>query len=139
MASRKRAPRQSGALCGSVHEDDGIDPRDFFRGGSRKTTDRKTFQLCAQVKETLGVVLAGESDEVLCGLLVASVTRAAGANRLTVTLELPPGAGKTAAAKTLEHVHRAAGRLRTAVAAAVCRRRVPELEFRIGPPAEVEP
>jgi len=140
MTSKKDTRRQLRALCGNVHEDDGVNPRDFFGGGSRKQVDRKSLQLCAQVKETLEFVLAGEcGDEVLCGLIVASVVPAAGANRLVVTVELPRGSGGPGATDVLEHLARAAGLLRTAVAAAVCRRRVPELELRVAPATEVEP
>ena len=75
MSRRKSSRRQLQALCGEVHPDDGVDPRDLFRSPTnRKVTNRKTLQLCSQVADTLNLVLSGEcADDVLQSLHVVAV------------------------------------------------------------------
>jgi hypothetical protein len=59
------------------------------------------------------------------------VTPAAGANRLLVTVDLPASAPWVTGDLARERLERAAGLLRCAVAAAIRRRRAPELAFHI--------
>ena len=140
MSRKKIAPRQLHALCGRVHEDDGVHPSILFGGKDKVARGRKSHQLGAQVREALHYALGGECDDpVLCGLFIASVEPAPGANRLIVTVEVPPSDHGPAPIEVLEHLGRASGWLRTAAAAAVCRRKMPELEFRIAPPGEDAP
>lgn len=52
-------------LCGDIHEDDGVDPREFFKTSHEsKKDDYKARQLCRQVAETLDQVLSGEARMV---------------------------------------------------------------------------
>ncbi|HND52337.1 MAG TPA: hypothetical protein PLV92_08065 [Pirellulaceae bacterium] len=93
---------------------------------------RKTLQLCRQVAETLSYVLSGEChDEQLAGLQVLAVEPAPNASQLLVTVA--PGVGETLSnpVETMARLHDAAGWLRTEVAAAITRRRAPQLLFRI--------
>ena len=49
------------AHCGEIHDDDGVDPREFCKDNShRNKKNYKVFQLCKQVAETLSLVLTGE-------------------------------------------------------------------------------
>jgi ribosome-binding factor A len=97
------------------------------------SADRKLKQLCAQVGRALNLTLTGACrDEVLQNLLVEAVEPAPDALRLQVTFtsadpDLPP-------ATALDHLERARGMLRSAVAAAIHRGKTPELAFRVLPP-----
>ena len=75
MSRRKSSRRELQSLCGEIHSDDGVDPRDLFRSPTnRKVTNRKTLQLCSQVADTLNLVLSGEcADDVLQSLHVVAV------------------------------------------------------------------
>jgi ribosome-binding factor A len=118
--------------CDQVSSEDGTDPRFFLRKPSRGVRNRKALQLCEQIGRTLSMVLAGEcGDEVLRDLTVESVVPAPNSLHLLVTLTWPPSAHQADASEILEHVHRAGGKLRTEIAAAIHRKHVPELVFRI--------
>jgi ribosome-binding factor A len=121
--------------CREVGPDDGVDPRTESRGGTPRVANRKALQLCGQVARTLQLVLAGEcGDEALRDLLVESVVPAPNSSRLLVTLTPGPTAGAAPLEEVLTRLHRAQGRLRGEVAAAINRKKVPELTFRlIGP------
>jgi ribosome-binding factor A len=120
-------------------EDDGVDPRTFFRKGERKKTNRKALQLCGEIARTVGWFLAWESgDDWLRSLTVVSVEPAPDSTRVLVTvcprfLMEPVDAGQLA-----ERLQRITGKLRTEVAAAIHRKKVPELVFRIAYSGEVE-
>ena len=82
-------------------------------------------QLCSQVAETLGEVLAGQSgDDVLRNLYVVAVVPGPDVRRLLVTVAALPGAGEGVdPAQAIERLQHASARLRYAVAAAITRRR----------------
>src|SRR5690606_16952026 len=88
MALSRKQRDAMRALCGEIHEDDGIDPRDFFRdgGGSRRKNDYATLRLCAQVRQTLELVLPGALGDAGAGVRVASVTPAPDASRLLASV-----------------------------------------------------
>jgi hypothetical protein len=120
------------SLCGAVGPDDGIDPRMRARGNERRKPNRKARQLCSQVAETLGEVLAGQSgDDVLRSVFVSSVVPAPDIGRLLVTVAALPGAGDGLDPfQVIERLQRASARLRCAVAAAITRRQAPVLDYR---------
>lgn len=129
------------ACCGEIQEDDGVDPRHFFKDHSgRNKRDRKTRQLCQQVGRTLSLVLSGEfSDEVLQSLMVESVVPAPNASQLLVTVSMASGLedapDSTVVAQRLELV---AGRLRSEVARSISRKRAPGLKFRVVAPPTMD-
>lgn len=132
MSSRKRKNAPLRALSSELGDDDGVDPREFFRPtGRRRNDQRRTGQLCRQVAETLSLVLAGEFDDPrLHNLQVVSVTAIDGSSLLVnVAYEGPPDAAH--AAEVQSRLLRVAGRLRTEVAAAITRKRAPRLVFRV--------
>jgi len=112
--------------------DDGSDPVRYHDRRRRHATasgdrpGRKALQLCGQVRDTLTTALAGSGDDVLRTLTVTAVEPAPNAGRLLVLLAAAGDPGEAD-----EHVHRAAGWLRTEVAAGITRRAVPELTFRV--------
>ena len=111
------------------------------RGESHgRSADRKAWQLCRQVAVTLDEVLAECGDGVLRGLRVVSVAPFPDASRLLVTvtsIDDRPG-GMVEAGRVLEHIERAAGHLRSEIAAAVTRKRAPVLVYQLVEPGAVE-
>jgi ribosome-binding factor A len=128
MSSRKISFQDLRSACAEPGPDDGRDPRLDRREGTGKVPNRKALQLCAQVARTLASVLAECGDDVLRDMVVESVVPAPNAVRLLVTLSLTDAAETAQAAQRLEH---ARGKLRSEVAAAVNRRRTPDLVFRV--------
>jgi len=136
MSQDKRAREQMLAHCNFIHEDDGIDPHEFFKNdrGSRKV-NRKALQLCRQVAETLEQVLSGETgDDVLAGLHVSSVVPAPDSSRLLVTLVSAIDEGRFDLRAIEKKLADSRGRLRSAIAMTITRRKTPVLAFEvIGP------
>lgn len=136
MSQDKRAREQMLAHCGSIHEDDGIDPREFFKNDrSSRKVNRKALQLCKQVAETLEQVFSGETgDDVLAGLHVSSVVPAPDSSRLLVTLVAALDDGRFDLRAVEKKLADSRGRLRSAVAMTITRRKTPVLAFDvIGP------
>jgi len=132
--SRKRSRGQdllSGAA--EIGPEDGTDPRRDHdrRGVHGKTPGRKAHQLCGQVQQALLVILPGLADEVLRNLTVVSVEPAPHSGRLLVTVAGPAPTDATDLHAVGEHLHRAAGLIRSEVARAVYRRKAPELVFHV--------
>lgn len=133
MNARKPSRRQMLASCAEIREDDGIDPRDFFRHKlNYRKADRKTLQLCAQVADTLNGLLPDCHDELLQILQVASVVPAPDASQLLVTVfpvvQLEEDVDSQ---QVLQRLNQAAGHLRSGVAAAVTRKKAPALLFQV--------
>jgi ribosome-binding factor A len=144
MEYRKPLRKDVLSSCAETRPDDGVDPRTYFRKPSHQRTNRKALQLCQQIAQTLGQVIGWESgDELLAGLTVLSAEPAPDSRRVLVTVCAPPAGGdpdrRDASNEILERLARAAGRLRTEVAGAIHRKRVPELVFRVVGPEEVQP
>jgi ribosome-binding factor A len=140
MTSKKSQRRPAPPLRSEFHDvtnygDDGVDPREFFRQGKphRRGADRKTLQLCSQVRDALNYLLGGDSaDELLALFQVAEVRPAPDASQLLVVvfpavqLAAPIDAGEI-----LGRLLTASGRLRAGVAAAITRKRAPKLLFQV--------
>jgi ribosome-binding factor A len=132
MSSRKRVRRDQCLFGGDRGPEDGIDPRLPPRPGRRGGPGRKSLQLCEQVARTLGIVLASEcDDDVLRDAMVTEVIPAPDASCLLVTLAPYPSAEAWSPVAVLERVHRHARHLRAEVAAAINRRKTPELIYRV--------
>jgi ribosome-binding factor A len=131
MSQDKRAREQMLAHCSSIHEDDGIDPREFFKTDRRsRKVNRKALQLCRQVAETLEQMFSGETgDEVLAGLHVSSVVPAPDSSRLLVTLVAAFDDRQFDLRAVEKKLADSRGRLRSAVAMAITRRKTPVLAF----------
>jgi ribosome-binding factor A len=98
--------------------------------------NHKDLQLCRQAYRTLSLALSGGcGDDVLAGLIVRAVLPAPDATRLLVWLEL--NSPVTDVADVLNRLERLKPMLRREVAHALVRKRAPELEFAVVPPAEV--
>ncbi len=140
MKSKKPSQRQILSSCNEIGSDDGVDPHTFFRKPSRKGNNRKALQLCGQIARTLSAVLAWESgNDLLQSLTVESVEPAPDSTRVLVTVGLPAPGDTAELSEVLECLHRSAGKFRFEVAAAIHRKRVPELVFRVSQRGEVNP
>ncbi len=134
MNSRKRNAKNVRALCAQMYDDDGVDPRDDKRidagvGGGRGDgkPDRKAMQLCKQAAVALQLALSElpEAGE-LAGAWVREVVPAPNTGRVRAVVVIDDASRRA----TVEHVlERSARRLRREVAAAITRRRAPELTF----------
>ena len=134
MTSKKPLGRRAPPLCSELHDDDGVDPREFFRTGKPgRKADRKTLQLCSQVRDALSFLLAGDGgDELLALFHVAEVRPAPDASQLLVIIQpaVQP-AEPIDAIEILARLQNASGRLRAGVAAAITRKRAPKLLFQV--------
>jgi len=136
MSFQKPSRKDILSSCDEISEDDGLDPRQFLRPSRPRVRNRKALQLSGQVMDTLSYTLAWECrDEVLQDLTIVSVTPAPNSSRLLVLVRQPPD---RAPALVLAHLQRASGMLRAELAAAIHRKRVPELTFQIAAPEEAE-
>lgn len=130
--------RSAAAFCDELGDDDGVDPRMFFRREDRKRDQtRKDRQLCQEVYKALVLALPLQSRQAWArGLGVVHVEPAPDASRLRVWIAfagVPTDEEVAAAREQLEH---AKGALRAEVAAAIHRKRVPELSFALDIPGE---
>jgi ribosome-binding factor A len=119
------------SLASEWGAEDGIDPRELPRRPHGPVTNRKALQLCRQVERALATLLAGAcGDAVLRDLSVISVIPAPDSTRLLVTLTFC-GPATAEPGEVLARLRRAHGLLRGEVAAAVNRRKAPELTFQV--------
>ena len=125
---KRRPPRQQiELLCGAVGPGDGLDPREDKPEVSGARHSRKTLQLCRQVERALvGILAADSGDPWLSQLSVQAVRPGPHSGRMVATLQVPQGLDPDT---VLAHLGRAAGRIRCELAAAIHRRRVPEIAY----------
>ena len=112
MSSRKHGP------------DDGAD-----RFSDSHRVDRRAQQLCREVQRTLTAALGALDDPCLSGLIVDAVEPAPDSARLLVSVM--PAPAEADPAGVLDRLRRLTGRLRAEIAAALQRKRTPELAFRL--------
>jgi ribosome-binding factor A len=92
-----------------------------------RPTDRKTLQLCAQVKDALVWVLgSATNDDRLAVCSVESVEPLPGGNRLLVKVSVPPD---VPVGDVIASLATAAPALRAEVAQSITRRKAPELVY----------
>ena len=131
MKRKQPSQKRAQALCSELDPEDGLDPRDLLRQTARKKGGRKTLQLCGQVAEAINYAFAAVcNDDVLRELGVLAVLPAPDESRLLVTVG-PTLPGPCDPAQVLAHVQQSLGKLRSEVAAAIHRKKVPELTFRV--------
>jgi ribosome-binding factor A len=139
MKPRKPSRRQLLSSCNELGPDDGVDPRTFFRKPSGRGLNRKALQLCSQISRILSAVLAWETgDDRLLGVVVESVEPAPDSTRILVTVSVPALREEGDAGQVLACLNGFTGKLRAEIAAAIHRKRVPELLFRVVGRGEVD-
>jgi ribosome-binding factor A len=119
--------------AGQAGDDELVDR--FFgeqaRGVPAPIADRRLKQLCREVYRVLAQVPPGDThDSVLSVVSVMSVAPAPDASRLAVHVHVGEGAD---AHEVVEHLQRVKGHLRWEIAAAIQRKRTPELVYRVEP------
>lgn len=129
MRSRRHSHRFPIRHTPHLGEDDGLDPRQFFDRRTAPTADRKTLQLCRQVARALHQVLAESPNDLLRDLVVESVVPAPNARRLMIAVSTT--ATLTGPSQLLAQLNAASPWLRAEMAAAICRKRAPELAFTV--------
>jgi ribosome-binding factor A len=134
MTFKKRIDRLSDYRA-AADADDGADPRDFFKKESfADRTGRKSHQLCAQVADTLSQIFGGEcGDAILQSLTLLDVAPAPDSSQLLVQVGPVTPELRLVEADVMAALDRAAGWLRSEVAAAITRKRAPRLVFRFVP------
>jgi ribosome-binding factor A len=138
MKARKPSRKDLLRYCTDIGPEDGLDPRATVHGSQGRIANRKALQLCGEVARTLNCVLSGEcGNDVLRDVVVEAVQPVPNTSRLLVTVSLVPSAAGVERAAVLQHLHSASGMLRSEVAAAIHRRKTPELVFRLVRRADV--
>lgn len=130
MSRRKRQANEWMNLAANLGREDGGDPREFHSKpwNAPRKANRKGQQLCEQVREALLTSLPGCADRVLQSLVVVGVQPAPNSGRLLILVAIP---GDVDQCGVTEALSRANGFLRAQVAAAIHRRRAPELSFEV--------
>lgn len=138
MTLSRRQGEQMRALCEELREDDGIDPRRFFKPSRMRDKEhRKAKQLCRQVHKTLDLVLSGEiHNESLNGLRIVSILPGTDSSRLLITVVADVDPANFHRQEIETGLATIEGKLRLAVAAAITRKKTPVLVFQVlGPDA----
>lgn len=127
---RKRAEARS--LCADLHPDDG--PPTSRRKESRDdgSDDRKTMQLCAQVRRALHGVIPLPGSSCFEGLVVEAVEPDPDASRLRVVISVPASSERTIPSLR-QRLTDMVGFIRSEVAPQIHRKRVPLLTFDLVP------
>lgn len=116
------------------------DPALLFGAGGSAQSRRKQEQLCRQVEERLGLVLAGDVDDPLVQeLYVVGVHPAPGSADLIVSVAFPPGRRDPPMIEALRRLAALRPFLRGEIAAAIHRKRTPGLVFRFAAPEDGVP
>ena len=131
VPSRRPRSPQRGAVCATSD----IDPEVFFGESRKRKPDHKVRQLCAQVHRSLSVVLPGCRDEAVQGLSVEDVGPFPNGARLLVRVRHWDD-DRYSRLELLQRLGHLKGLLRAEVAAAIHRKRTPELLFEVLAPEE---
>ncbi|MCC7293640.1 MAG: ribosome-binding factor A [Phycisphaerales bacterium] len=122
------------AVCAEVYDDDGVDPRQAAsrrQPSQAKKENRKTLQLCKQVARALTLSLADECmDPGFRAIQIAAVLPAPDSTHLAVCVQLDSEDNSCVPSEVIARLREAAGFFRSQIAAAIARKRVPELTFR---------
>ncbi len=132
MSRRRQKADEFQHLAGDISPEDGSDPKEFHAKpwNAPKQAGRKSQQLCEQVKNALLGAFAACGDPAVQAAMVVAVQPAPHSGRLRVLVGVPLDFER---ASVVEGVERAAGFLRSEVAAAISRRHAPELVFEVLP------
>lgn len=139
MRSNRRSLEQSVRdLCADLHPDDGVPPSRRDTPREDVASDRKTLQLCAQIRRALHIAMADPRFGLPPEIHVTDVTAVADTALLDVVIEVPPEAGQPLP-ELRARLAAASPGLRAEVARAITRTRTPELRFTLVPASEDGP
>ncbi|VAX42105.1 hypothetical protein MNBD_PLANCTO03-2012 [hydrothermal vent metagenome] len=131
-AKRRAAAR---SLCADLYDDDRPPPRRREGQRSESSNDRKTMQFCAQVRRVLQSHIPSHRCPEFIDLFIETVEPAPDASRLRVVISIPARSLHTPAAIHLQ-LAAMTGFLRSEIASAISRKRVPTLSFDLTPGKE---
>lgn len=131
MNTHKQREDALRALCASINDDDGQNPRFDKRTNEHGTANRarKDLQLCKQARRAIENALSISSDSRLHSITLIALTRGETANFTVQVHPNPPLTGSQA----LTLLRAARPYLRAALASAIHRQRIPELTFELAP------
>ena len=131
VMNTKRIREQMLKLCESICEDDGQDPREVHESkyDRTKNAEHRRQRLCQRVERTLRLVLTESVVELVRELKIESVVPGRNLSALTVNVGVPKGADRERQKVLLELLKSQQGWLRSEVATAISRKRVPRLFF----------
>lgn len=116
-------------LCGEIHEDDGIDPRTYFKSKHNQKENRKTKQLCQQISRTLNLCLNDCGDPIVQSMFLVGVVPAPDTSCLLVHVECDMEDFDHEAA--LIAIRNQTARLQFEISRSIHRKRVPNLTFSV--------
>ena len=130
---RKKTTRELRAsmldLCGELHEDDGIDPKIYFKNKLNRKGDRKTQQLCQQVARALNLCLNDCDDPIVQLMYLVNVIPAPDSSCLMVHVECDNSEYQHADA--MMAIRNQTARLQFEISRSINRKRVPNLIFSV--------
>ena len=135
MKISKKIREQMQKYCGSTGEDDFIDPRTFHEITAHSSDhEARRLRLCGQVARTLRSVLPESADALVREIEVQTVEPQGGKNTLRVVVRLPADLNsdkRVTMRELLQTLRRQEGWLRSEIASAITRKRVPRLSFAV--------
>jgi ribosome-binding factor A len=135
MALSNKQREQLRALCGELGDEDGLSPADARRGSLPERDHKhviKQLRLCEQVRRELSACLAECPDALLAELEVLRVEPGRRISQLTVVVTLQGVNDNVSTREILRRLKQVEGWLRTRIAPAISRKRVPQLSFSYG-------
>lgn len=115
--------------CGELHEDDGIDPRNYFKTKRNRKETRKTKQLCQQVARTVNLCLNDCDDPIVQSMFLIGVQPAPDSSCLLLHLECDVDEFDFDAAMLA--IRQQTPRLQFEISRSIHRKRVPNLTFSV--------
>jgi len=126
-------------MCGQLHDDDCVDPKDYFKPmRNYDAADKKAKQLCRQAFETLEMAFSDCDQELMQSMFVASVVPAPDSSRLLVTVGVDLLPVEFSQPLILALLRDQTPRLRAELARSISRKRVPNLTFRVFSKVQLE-
>lgn len=116
-------------LCGEINEDDGIDPRTYFKSKRNRKENRKTKQLCQQVARTLNLCLNDCDDSIVQSMFLVGVVPAPDSSCLLIHVECDVENFDHDAAMIA--IGNQTARLQFEISRSIHRKRVPNLTFSV--------
>ncbi len=135
MKHRKNTAKHNSELSRSLQPDDGVDPRYDARetAFSPSKVDRKAAQLCSQVRHALEFIIPEALQDSDWDALVLDVQPAPNTGHLLILLQAVEKLDEDGCRRLEAAIFQKSGIIRTAVAGAIQRRKVPTLTFRVVP------
>ena len=131
---RRRAEARS--LCADLHADDGQPNSRRKETCDDRNDDRKTMQLCAQVRRALHGIIPLPGSSFFEGLIVEAVEPDPNATRLRIVISVPISCAHSIPSLN-QRLTDMVGFMRSEVATQINRKRVPMLTFEFIPREDV--